>query len=112
MKPIYNRIAIIAAALLLAAATATASDCAGENVCQEADGTVAAVVDHLLTEYLHNPDTYESLGWGKLFVSPSTGYWVVNHKYRAHNNFGQPVTTTRTFIMDIYGQVLHSVPAK
>lgn len=111
MKPIIKS-TIIAAIFMLITTTASASDCAGQNVCQEADGTVQVVVDHLHSAFLHNPDTYQAIDWGQLFVSPSTGYWVVVHKYRAQNNFGQMVTARRTFIMDIYGQVLHSMPTQ
>lgn len=106
MKHVLAAITVI---FILATVTIAGADCAGENVCQETDGTVQAVVDYLLGGGLKHPESYQGLGWSDLIVSPSTGYWVVNHKYRAQNDYGQTITKTRTFALDLYGQVVFSM---
>jgi hypothetical protein len=90
-----------------APASAVVDPCEGQVVCQRPDGTVQAVVDFLLAEGIRHPHTYRGLSWSELMVSPSTGLWMVKHRYRAENDFGNTVTETNTFTLDIYGQVQH-----
>lgn len=96
-------------ALVSAPVSAPVDPCQGEVVCQRPDGTVPAVLDFLLGGGLKHPGTYQGIQWGPLFVSSSTGYWVVKHKYRATNDYGQQVMAERIFVLDIYGQVIETI---
>ena len=89
------------------AAAVPVDPCAGQVVCQQPDGVVQAVVDYLLAEGVKYPETYKGLSWSELVVSPSSGLWMVKHRYTAKNDFGNTVTETSTFVLDIYGQVQH-----
>lgn len=66
------------------------------------NGSVSQVKEYLKT-YLKDPDSYESIEWGKVMETQS-GY-MVRHKYRAKNSFGGYTIEDKIFHLDIEGNI-------
>lgn len=73
------------------------------------DGSVFQV-EKYLKKNLKDPDSYESIEWGKV-VETDNGY-MVRHKYRAKNSFGGYTIDNNVFYLDFKGSVTNVVPYK
>lgn len=73
------------------------------------DGSVSQVKRYVKFT-LKDPDSYESIEWGKLFDlgdSSGTAYrFVIRHTYRARNSFGGYVVMDQKFFLDKSGSVI------
>ena len=63
----------------------------------EWDGSVREVKDYL-KKNLRDPDSYQSIEWGKVILL-SYGTYEVRHKYRAKNGFGGYDIEEKLFII-------------
>ena len=73
------------------------------------DGSVYQVERYLKTEYLKDPDSYESIEWSKVQKDNSNSLYkyYVRHKYRAKNGFGGYVVEQKIFYLDQSGNVVN-----
>lgn len=67
------------------------------------DGSVSQV-KKFLKKNLKDPDSYESIEWGK--VKQIGDVYKVYHKYRAKNSFGGYVVEKHTFTIDFNGNII------
>lgn len=72
------------------------------------DGSVFGVVQYLKSGYLNDPDSYQSVAWGK--VVQENGMWKVWHRYRARNGFGGYRVEEMVFFLDDNGRVIRTTP--
>lgn len=73
------------------------------------NGSVSQV-EKYLKKNLKDPDSYESIEWGKV-VETDNGY-MVRHKYRAKNSFGGYAIDNNVFYLDFKGSVTNVMPYK
>lgn len=61
----------------------------------------------LKRQYLKDPDSYESIGWGPsgIYMKENNTYFMM-HKYRARNSFGGYVVENPMFILNANGDVI------
>lgn len=74
----------------------------------EYDASVYQVENYLKTEYLRDPDSYQSIEWSKVQKDkskPNYKYYV-RHKFRAKNGFGGYVVEEKIFYLDQFGNVV------
>ncbi len=64
-------------------------------------------VSAYIEDHLRDPDSYESVYWGKL-EKTGDGNWGVIHKYRAKNGFGGYDIESRYFVIDKSGNVIEA----
>ena len=70
------------------------------------NGSVMQVKNYL-KKTLKDPDSYESIEWGK--VIDNNGTYEVKHTYRAKNSFGGYVVETCLFKLDSHGNVIEVI---
>lgn len=70
------------------------------------DGSVLQVKQYL-KRTLKDPDSYQSIQWGKVHEL-NNGTYEVWHKFRAKNSFGGYVVSWMSFILDADGNVIDS----
>lgn len=71
------------------------------------DGSVSQVKKYLKSN-LKDPDSYESIEWGKV-IETDNGY-TIRHKYRAKNSFGGYTIENNIFYLDFKGNVIEVTP--
>lgn len=71
------------------------------------DGSVFQV-EKYLDKTLKDPDSYESIEWGKV-VYVNDDEYRVRHRYRARNSFGGYVIEDKFFVLDGKGNVINEV---
>lgn len=62
-------------------------------------------VEHYLRDHVHDPSSLEFLRWGKVEVSPSSGYQV-RCDYRTKNVLGKITEQSQLFVLDQEGRVV------
>lgn len=62
------------------------------------DNSVDCIENYLKPDYLNDPDSYESIKWGKASKNPDGTYEVI-HTFQARNGFGGTVRTTKIFTL-------------
>ena len=62
------------------------------------DHSVSCVESYLKKGYLRDPDSYESVNWGRVEKN-NDGTYEVTHTFRARNGFGGMDEETKTFII-------------
>lgn len=69
------------------------------------DASVYQVENYLKRNYLKDPDSYQSIEWGKV-VELNSDKYVVRHKYRARNSYGGYVVEEKLFVLDAEGNII------
>jgi hypothetical protein len=70
------------------------------------DNSVPSVERYLKHQYLRDPESYESIKWGKLEHLENGNYEVI-HSYRARNGFGGMAKETKIFTLSPEGEVIY-----
>lgn len=74
------------------------------------DGSVYQV-ERYLKDTLKDPDSYQSIDWGKVLKTPDN-HFKVRHTYRARNGFGGYVVEEKVFTLDSTGRVISSASSE
>lgn len=68
------------------------------------DGSVVQV-ENYLRQTLNDPDSYQSVNWGKVMKRDDGGFFV-RHSFRAKNAFGALILQDYVFVLDSAGQIV------